>query len=1247
MTVAISDTDFEREGISKALSALVVEIEEDLHQRLAEGKVAATDGRTRFEKETGQTATEPDAPAWTAWLSERLDHHKVGLALAYERLRGLHRNLLAKEQTSEKWDNWLDDQLAQVAVSWVLTLTFVRYLEDQGYLRESYVGGTDETREQAENRRLAYLREHQDHGEGEFFLDIFARMAKLPGCRDLFGQHHSPLWLVGPTGDGTRRLWAAFRAHHPASGKAVWDFAGADTRFLGDLYQNLSKSAREKFALLQTPDFVEEFILDYTLKPAWETFGPEGTKMIDPACGSGHFLLGAFWRFVQEFGRANTRLEKPALAAKALKHVHGVDLNPFAVAIARFRLLLAALDVCETRDLAGAWAFDIQVAVGDSLLCGELPPNRKGEFAFEGSQRWGSGPFSDIDYERADALLRQSYEVVVGNPPYITDKDAAHRQKVREAYHSASGIFSLAVPFTERFFHLARGRQGAGYVGMITANSFMKREFGTTFIEEVVPELDLTHVIDTQGAYLPGHGTPTVILFGRPRKPETATVRAVLGIRGEPSEPDEPALGKVWNSIVAMTSGPEAENDFLTVMNLDRKRLYSHPWSLAGGGAIELLDHLASIGTTRLNERTASIGFHCITKADEIFELDKRQLRVIDLDPEYSRDFGSGADVREWTILDAKMVIFPYDRSLDLVDIRSLPSLDRYLWPYRQALGERKVFGGKTYFEHGKEWWSFGQIPKGKFRPPSSITFAEIATHNHFVLDRGDKVFNRTAPVIKLPEGRTVEEHLSLLGLLNSSIGNFVCRQTCFPKGGDSVGTDGARVSKNPWEDRLQRAGTAVGKFPLVATGTRLLELTQALDHLGSDASPDLTYSESALDQAEQDRDRAFQRMVALQEELDWHVYGLYGLHPNPPAYPIDKLPLIVPGERAFEIALARLVEGGIENDLWFTRHGIKPRTSIPDHWPEDYHQVVQQRLDLIENERFFKLLETPVHKRRWSREAWPDLVKRKLQDKLLDKLESDDYWPEANIRSCSELARQAGADAEFVNWAQLYSGSEDPHLGSLVADLVMKQGVPYLDGLVYKTPGLRKRARWKETWALQRREDAGETVDIPVPPKYTAGDFLGSSYDHRGKLDVPKERFILYPGLETAEDPSMRIGWAGWDHNQRAQGLASRFHQGQTEEGWGPERLLPLLAGIGELLPWLFQWHNDVDPKYLQRMSEYYQTFATEEARRLDCTLEQVAKALPEVKKTKTSKAKAKPKKKTKPKAKARKGATAPSEGE
>src|SRR6478672_10222557 len=109
------------------------------------------------------------------------------------------------------------------------------------------------------------------------------------------------------------------------------------TRFLGDLYQDLSEAARKRYALLQTPVFVEEFILDRTLTPAIDEFGYKEIRLIDPTCGSGHFLLGAFQRLFDLWARNEPARNLGDLVQKALGGVYGVDLNPYAIAIARFR----------------------------------------------------------------------------------------------------------------------------------------------------------------------------------------------------------------------------------------------------------------------------------------------------------------------------------------------------------------------------------------------------------------------------------------------------------------------------------------------------------------------------------------------------------------------------------------------------------------------------------------------------------------------------------------------------------------------------------------------------------------------------------------------------------------------------------------------------------------------------------------------------------------------------------------------
>ena len=107
--------------------------------------------------------------------------------------------------------------------------------------------------------------------------------------------------------------------------------------------------------------------------------------------------------------------------------------------------------------------------------------------------------------------MHRHHDVVVGNPPYITPKDAALSTTYRQLYRTPHRQYALTVPFMELFFHLAHpaGQTSAGWVGQITSNSFMKREFGSKLIEEFLPTVELRTVIDTSGAYIPGHGTPT------------------------------------------------------------------------------------------------------------------------------------------------------------------------------------------------------------------------------------------------------------------------------------------------------------------------------------------------------------------------------------------------------------------------------------------------------------------------------------------------------------------------------------------------------------------------------------------------------------------------------------------------------------------------------------------------------------------------------------------------------------------
>jgi hypothetical protein len=230
-------------------------------------------------------------------------------------------------------------------------------------------------------------------------------------------------------------------------------------------------------------------------------------------------------------------------------------------------------------------------------------------------------------------------------------------------------------------------------------------------------------------------------------------------------------------------------------------------------------------------------------------------------------------------------------------------------------------------------------------------------------------------------------------------------------------------------------------------------------------------------------------------------------------------------------------------------------------------------------------LLERPEFKRRWAAESWEVMATRAVSNWILDRLEDPALWSDhagPRVRSTAQLAAAIRHDGELIEAARTLTGQQDPDLPALVAKLVADQAVPFLAAHRYTATGLAKRAEGEQVWALQRREDAGEKVSIPVPPKYNNKDFTKVSYwQARGKLDVPKERFISYPGAQPPGDASLVVGWAGWDHAEQARALARLLVERVNQEGWGADQVTPLLAGLVELEPWLAQWHNDPVPGF------------------------------------------------------------------
>lgn len=1159
----------------------------------------------------------------------------VELRTEYDRARELGR-------TAATWNAWLDERITQVAVAWVLGTVFVRFCEDNRLIPEPYLTAPEpDRRDIALARYEAYVERDDNPTYRGWLLRAFAELGDGQAGRLLFDKRHNPLYQIPLSHDGARELIDFWRERDGGeSGALVHDFTdpleedgdgtkGWDTRFLGDLYQDLSEAARKTYALLQTPEFVEEFILDRTMNPAVREFGYEGLRMIDPTCGSGHFVLGAFRRLVRLWGdplQGQPGRDLHERVRKALDSVHGVDVNPFAVAIARFRLLMAAMAASGVRTLAEAnrYEWPLHLAVGDSLI-----KARQTEIGIRGTTGQGALEFTTDDtdelaefsyatedvHEHPGILEPGRYHVVVGNPPYITVKDKKLNELYRDLYDACAGKYALSVPFAQRFFELAKRSEADGcnygMVGQITANSFMKREFGTKLIESYFRDrVELTEVIDASGAYIPGHGTPTIILIGRYRKGDqrATTIRTVRSIQGEPTAPQIAEEGLVWKAIVDQIDRPGSISQWVSVDDLERKRYFGkQPWVLADGG-LEMLERITEAQEAPLKKSIFRIGFYGVMGADDAMTLPPSAFYRNKAEEEYIKRLVVGDQVRDFGFESGDFGFHPYNSKHDLEQPHHFPRLSRVLWPSRTELGNRATFSRGTYFTDGRPWWEWHQLPKDSGAHPWSICFAFVATHNHFVLDRGTKVFNRTAPVIKLPEEASEEDHLRLLGLLNSSTACFWLQQVSHNKGeggGARVDAGYAAMGSEAWKNSFEFTGTKLQQFPLpirypTALGAFLDKFSRDIAATAPATITTRTTPTSALlREARSIYQDLYARMIAFQEELDWQVYSIYHLfsedlrvsdNPDDP-----NLPEIALGERAFEIVLARKVARGEASGEWFKRHGSTPITEIPERWPAAYREVVQKRIDAIESSRAIGMIERPEYKRRWATEGWDSLQEKALRSWLLDRIETREHWFDENGMPCiltlSRLTDVLSRDEDFTSVAKIYAPRKE--LPAVVAELVSDEHVPFLSALRYKPSGMKKREDWEHVWDLQRKEDAAPDEamkrkirdSIPVPPKYTSADFLRASYwKARGKLDVPKERFISY-GQVNAATPQL-YGWAGWDHQEQAYAL---FAYIASHESMSAEELTPFLAGLLELQPWLDQWHDDFDPTFSGSPAAYF----------------------------------------------------------
>jgi type I restriction-modification system DNA methylase subunit len=301
------------------------------------------------------------------------------------------------------------------------------------------------------------------------------------------------------------------------------------------------KKKREQ-GIYYTPDFVVDYIIESTLGQILlqcRTIEEiDSIRLLDPACGSGSFLIRAFDEFIKHYRRIT---DEPLLEFEARKrilqnNIFGVDYDERAVEIAKLNLLLKALEGGSLLALTGHKILPnlkLNIRCGNSLISGEIIEeklrNTLGDAkpilvdlrAFRKKYHNESDDMEQREYlerirlleDRLDvrfeailskymlkyksakafnygvafpeAFLAGGFDCVVGNPPYIdselmTKEQPENRDFISAHYDLTKGNWDIYVAFAERAYKLTKS---GGYWGIITPDKWLSRPFGTTLRE--------------------------------------------------------------------------------------------------------------------------------------------------------------------------------------------------------------------------------------------------------------------------------------------------------------------------------------------------------------------------------------------------------------------------------------------------------------------------------------------------------------------------------------------------------------------------------------------------------------------------------------------------------------------------------------------------------------------------------------------------------------------------------------------
>ena len=542
---------------------------------------------------------------------------------------------------------------------------------------------------------------------------------------------------------------------------------------------------RKAGGVYYTPQYIVDYIVQNTVGRLIKGKTPteiSKVKIVDPACGSGSFLIGSLQYLFDYHKNYYSNHGKPSKGKKdnpltpdgqlttaekkriLLNNIFGVDLDSNAVEVTKLSLLLKCMEG-ETETTINQQfrlfnervlpTLDNNIKSGNSLIDTDLYDSQL-EFGEEKKIR----PFSWTN-TFPDVFKQGGFDIVIGNPPYVR-QEMLGRQKdyFQEHYQVYHGMADLYSYFIEKSLKLVNQD---GLYGVIVANKWMRANYGEP----------LRKFLKTQQLY-------EIIDFGDLPVFESATTYPCILIIGKPGKENNNIKLTIPETLKFSSLAAYVQQNH-TLLN--KGSLSDEGWILAGEDTQVLLSKIHDAGIPLKVYVKGKILYGIKTGLNEAFVIN-RETRdsLIAEDPgskEIIKPFLAGRDIKRYQEPHSEKFLIFAKRG---IDIKNYPAILKHLENYKAQLTPKpKGWIGIEWKGRKPGSYKWYEIQDAvdyaeEFEKPKIIIPA-IANVASYTLDEASHFSNDKTTIIPVND-------LYLLGLLNSKLLDYYIKSIASTKQG-------------------------------------------------------------------------------------------------------------------------------------------------------------------------------------------------------------------------------------------------------------------------------------------------------------------------------------------------------------------------------------------------------------------------------------------------------------------------------